>query len=207
MRWFLPKNTDFLALFNQASENIVKGLALFREIIAEDGDRRPKIDQLKEIEHEGDRITHETLGALNATFITPFDREDIHALITRLDDILDATDAAAQRIVIYRITNLPPQVLRLTDILLASGKEVRAAVLALHNKKRHAEALKSCVEINRLENEADALHREAVGELFATLTDAIELLKLKELYAFLEGATDRCEDVANAIESIIIKTS
>ncbi|MGD1146526.1 MAG: DUF47 domain-containing protein [Thermoanaerobaculaceae bacterium] len=207
MRWFLPKKVDFLDLFDRASANIVRGVTLFREILDDMTDLPAKVEKLKELEHEGDRITHEALAKLNATFITPFDREDIHSLATRLDDILDSADAAAQRLVVYHIDHVPPQLKALAGLLVTSAEEVHKAVVVLHDSKKHKEAMTSCVEINRLENEADVLHREALGELFANTPDAIEVLKLKDLYAFLEDATDRCEDVANTIETIILKSS
>ena len=207
MRWFLPKKVDFLDLFDRASANTVQGVTFFREILEDLSDLPSKVEKLKEFEHEGDRITHEAIAKLNATFITPFDREDIHSLATRLDDILDSTDAAAQRLVVYHITRVPPQLKSLADLLVASAKEVHKAVVVLHDAKSHKEALAACVEINRLENDADVLHREALGDLFANTPDAIEVLKLKDLYAFLEDATDRCEDVANSIETIILKSS
>ncbi len=207
MRWFLPKKVDFLDLFDRASVNIVQGIKLFREILEEPTDLVAKVEKMKEFEHEGDRITHEALAKLNATFITPFDREDIHSLATRLDDILDAADAAAQRLVVFHITHIPRQLKSLADLLVASAEEVHKAVVVLHDSKRHKEAMAACVEINRLENEADVLHREALGDLFANTPNAIEVLKLKDLYAFLEDATDRCEDVANTIETIILKSS
>jgi predicted phosphate transport protein (TIGR00153 family) len=207
MRWFLPKKTDFLRLFDSASANIVRGTQLFRDILDDPTDLKAKVEQLKEVEHEGDRITHEALAKLNATFITPFDREDIHSLASRLDDILDATDAAAQRLLLYKIEAIPPYLKALARLLVASTQEVHKAVVVLHDGKRYHEAMTACVEINRLENEADVLHREALGDLFANATDAIEVIKLKDLYAFLEDATDRCEDAANSIETIILKSS
>ncbi len=207
MRWFLPRNDDFVALFEEASANIVKGVSMFRQILDAPGDLPAGVERLKEVEHEGDRITHQTLAKLNTSFITPFDREDIHTLITRLDDILDSTDAAGQRLVLYRIQEIPPRLIGLSDILVTSAREVQKAVLALHQASKHKEALAACVEINRLENDADALLREALADLFANSPDAIHVLKLKDLYSFLEDATDRCEDVANAVESIIIKAS
>ena len=205
MRWFLPKTEDFNALFAQSSANIVRGVILFRELAGNLGSARTYVDQLKEIEHEGDRITHQTLDKLNTSFITPIDREDIHVLATRLDDILDSTDSAAQRILVYKVTEVPARFLSLADLLVESSKEVQKAVSALQDRKRRAAALTSCVEINRLENEADVIHREALGELFANSHDAIAVIKLKELFQFLEDATDRCEDVANIVESILIK--
>ncbi|MFI5142477.1 MAG: DUF47 domain-containing protein [Thermoanaerobaculales bacterium] len=207
MRWFLPKNEDFLSLFDQSSANIVKAVGLFRDLVSDLPSLRSNVEKLKELEHEGDRITHQTLAKLNATFITPFDREDIYALATRLDDIIDAIDGAAQRMVVYRITELPAPVFSLTNLLVESAKEVQTAVVAMHDRKRHKEALTSCVEVNRLENEADVIHREALGDLFNNTHDAVVILKLKEIFEFLEGATDRCEDVANVVESIIIKSS
>jgi len=207
MRWFLPKDRGFLDLFIRASANIVDGVVLFRDLLADPRDLKTKVDRLKELEHAGDRLTHSTLDRLNRAFITPFDREDIHALITHLDDILDAVDAASQRLVLYRITEMPEALKSMSEVLVASAKEVQKAVLALHDPRYHADARAHCVEINRLENEADAVHRRALAQLFAECTDAVEIIKLKELYQLIEEATDRCEDVANVIESIIIKSS
>ncbi|MEP0774074.1 MAG: DUF47 domain-containing protein [Acidobacteriota bacterium] len=207
MRWFLPNDRGFLDLFIRASANIVDGVVLFRDIVADPRDLAAKVNKLKDFEHAGDRLTHNTLDKLNRSFITPFDREDIHALITHLDDILDAVDAAGQRLVLYRITEMPEMLLPLGEILVASAKEVQKAVLALHDPRYHADAHARCVEINRLENEADALHRAALAKLFAECTDAVTIIKYKELYQLIEEATDRCEDVANVIESIIIKSS
>ena len=207
MRWFLPKTEDFITLFDKSSANIVNAVCLFREVAGNLTRVETGIEELKELEHEGDRITHETLDKLNTTFITPFDREDIHTLATRLDDILDATDAAGQRLVVYRITEVPPKFLELADLLVESAKEVQKAVLALPDRKKLTSAITSCVEINRLENEADVVLREALAALFDNARDAIEVIKLKDLFSFLEEATDRCEDVANVIETIIMKGS
>jgi len=207
VRWFLPKTEDFITLFDKSSANIVNAVCLFREVAGNLTRVETGIEELKELEHEGDRITHETLDKLNTTFITPFDREDIHTLATRLDDILDATDAAGQRLVVYRITEVPPKFLELADLLVESAKEVQKAVLALPDRKKLTSAITSCVEINRLENEADVVLREALAALFDNARDAIEVIKLKDLFSFLEEATDRCEDVANVIETIIMKGS
>jgi uncharacterized protein len=207
VRWFLPQNHDFLDLFDKAAENTVKGVRLFREMLDHPGEFSPMVERLKEIEHEGDRFTHQTFAKLNTSFVTPFDREDIHTLATRMDDVLDATDAAAQRMVLYRITEVPRHLVRLADILVQACVEVRRAVVALHDQKRHKDVVEACVEVNRLENDADVLHREALGELFANCSDAIQIIKLKDLYSFLEEATDRCEDVANAIETMVIKNT
>jgi hypothetical protein len=205
VRWFLPKNTDFLELFDQGMANIIAGVGLFRELINDLDNLKPAVERLKDLEHEGDRITHQTLATLNTTFITPFDREDIFALAMRMDDILDMTDAAAQRLVIFNVRTLPPLFFKLADLLVQSANAVRLAVVALHDHKKLQHALTLCVEINRIENEADVVHREALAELFSGRYDAIEIIKLKELFQLVEGATDRCEDVANVVEAIIIK--
>jgi predicted phosphate transport protein (TIGR00153 family) len=207
VRWFLPKSDDFLTLFQQASDNIVAGATLFHAITLDPSNLKEKVERLKEIEHIGDRLTHETMDLLNQRFITPFDREDIHSLISSMDDIIDVADAAAQRILLFRIETIPTQLQRLAEILLASTKELQKAVMALQDTKRHSDAIKSCVEVNRLENDADVVHREALGDLFANSVDAITIIKLKDLYGMLESGTDRCEDVANVIQTIIIKAS
>jgi uncharacterized protein len=207
VRWFLPKNEDFLQFFDEASANVVRGVTALRDMLKDPTDLEAKVDALRDIEHDGDRITHKTLETLNTSFITPFDREDIHALISRLDDILDAANGVGQRLVLYRIDEIPARLLALSELLVESSQEVRKAVVALPNRKEHAAAMVACVEVNRLENVGDTLHREALADMFANFTDAIALLKLKEVYLLLEEATDRCEDVANVVEGIIIKSS
>jgi uncharacterized protein Yka (UPF0111/DUF47 family) len=207
VRWFLPKNEDFLQFFDEASANVVRGVTALRDMLKDPTDLEAKVDALRDIEHDGDRITHKTLETLNTSFITPFDREDIHALISRLDDILDAANGVGQRLVLYRIDEIPARLLALSELLVESSQEVRKAVVALPNRKAHAAAMVACVEVNRLENVGDTLHREALADMFANFTDAIALLKLKEVYLLLEEATDRCEDVANVVEGIIIKSS
>jgi uncharacterized protein len=207
VRWFLPQSDEFLIQFRQASDNIVEGAALFHALCLDPSNLKEKVERIKEIEHTGDRITHETMDLLNKRFITPLDREDIHALISRLDDIIDVIDAAGQRLLIFHIDTIPPPIVRLAEITLISVREVQKALVALHNSKTYPAAEKSCVEINRLENDADVVHREALGVLFSDGTDAITIIKLKEMYSLLESATDRCEDVANVIQSIVIKNS
>jgi uncharacterized protein len=207
VRWFLPKNEDFQQFFDDASANVVRGVTALRDMLQDPRDLEAKVNRVRDIEHDGDRITHLTFEKLNTSFITPFDREDIHALISRLDDILDAANGAAQRLVLYRISEIPERLLTIGGLLVDSSEAVRNAVISLPDRKRHPAALQACVEVNRLENVADALHREALADMFANFTDAIALVKLKEVYQLLEEATDRCEDVANVVEGIIIKSS
>jgi len=166
-----------------------------------------KVQKIKSLEHDGDRITHETLETLNKTFITPIDREDIHSLISKIDDILDLIDAAAHRLVIYRIDKPSPELIAISAQLIKPIEAIKGALLLLDNMKNAKQILDYCVEVNRLENEADSLHRVAIGNLFDNEKDPIRLLKFKEIYENLEEATDRCEDVANIIESVVIKNS
>jgi len=207
VRWFLPKNEDFQGFFDEASATVVRGVTVLRDMLREPTDLPTKVMQLRDIEHEGDRITHRTFETLNSSFITPFDREDIHALISRLDDVLDAANGVAQRLVLYQVHEIPPRLLALSEHLVQSAEAVRLAVVALPDRKRHKAAMQACVEVNRIENVADTMHREALADMFANEKDAINLVKLKELYQLLEEATDRCEDVANVVEGIIIKSS
>ncbi|GBC80274.1 hypothetical protein HRbin09_01508 [bacterium HR09] len=207
MRWFLPKDSRFLEIFDLASGNIVQAVELFTRMLQEPKELAARVEELKALEHQGDRYTHETLARLNTSFVTPFDREDIHALATKLDDILDAVDATGHRLLLYGVDQVPDRLVQLAELLLASAREVQKAVVALHDPRRHQEALTCCVEINRLENEADQIHRDALADLFANHGDPVEIIKQKDLFAFLEEATDRCEDVANIIETIIIKAS
>jgi predicted phosphate transport protein (TIGR00153 family) len=165
------------------------------------------VQQIKALENDGDRITHETIDALNKTFITPIDREDIHALITTLDDVLDLIDAAAHRLMLYRITRPTPELVAIAVQLVKPVETIKEALLLLDNMKNARKILDLCVEVNRLENEADSLHRIAIGNLFDHEKDPISVMKLKEIYENLEHATDRCEDVANVIEGIVIKNS
>jgi uncharacterized protein Yka (UPF0111/DUF47 family) len=207
VRWFLPKNEDFQGFFDEASATVVKGVTLLRDMLRDPADLDAKVARLRDIEHDGDRVTHRTFETLNTSFITPFDREDIHALISRLDDVLDAANGVSQRLVLYQVRVIPPRLLALSELLVESAEAVRRAVMALPDPKKYKPAKQACVEVNRLENVADTLHREALADMFANEKNAINLVKLKELYQLLEEATDRCEDVANVVEGIIIKNS
>jgi predicted phosphate transport protein (TIGR00153 family) len=202
-----PRTVDFLKHFDLAAENALKGARAFSELMRDYTDVEFKVQQIKAIEHEGDRITHATIDELNRTFITPIDREDIVELISRLDDILDIIDGAATRIQTYRIAEVTPQLKGISEQLIRPIEVVQEALCLLGDMKNSKKILECCVEINRLENEADALYRAAVGELFDTEKDPIKVIKLKEIYDILELASDRCEDVANIIETVVIKNS
>ena len=161
---------------------------------------------VKDIEHAGDKITHHTLETLHKTFITPLDRDEIHQLISGMDDILDFVDATGQRIVMYDIQDVTPEAHELGTVLLEAVEQVQEAVSGLRGLKYPMDLLKICVEINRLENEGDAILRKSMARLFKESTDPIYIIKWKEIYEFLENALDSCEDVANLIEGIVPST-
>ena len=159
---------------------------------------------IKDIEHKSDEVTHRTIELLHTTFITPLDRDDIHTLITKMDDIVDFIDAAAQRLFLYGVTTTTPAANELADICIQSIECLRKAIYLLHNLKESEEIVKHCVEVNRLENEADRVLRAAIASLFKNEADTRQLIKLKEVYELLETVTDRCEDVANIIQGIVL---
>ncbi len=207
LKLLFPKEVDFLEYFERGTDKVLEGAKAFHELVSDFRDVELKVQKIKSIEHDGDRITHETLDTLNKTFITPIDREDIHSLISKIDDILDLIDAAAHRLVIYRIDKPSPELIAIAAQLIKPVETIKEALRLLDDMKNSKKILEYCVEINRLENEADALHRIAIGNLFDNEKDPIRLMKFKEIYENLEEATDRCEDVANIIESVVIKNS
>jgi len=164
----------------------------------------PRIDQLQEIEHKGDDLTHAIITKLNQTFITPFDREDIHKLASSLDDVLDFANSAATRLIVYNITDPPPESADLAGVIVRQAVELGRAVAVL---EKNGLVLQHCVEVNRLENEADQISRKAIAHLFETEKDPIRLIKIKELYEVLERATDKAEDAANVLESVMVKSA
>ncbi len=202
-----PREETFLPQFARAAEIILEAATALDELAADFTDVELKVAHIKHLEHEGDQVAHQTFGLLSRTWITPIDREDIHALVKALDDVLDFIDAAANRFVLYKIPGPRPGLKQATEILVQSAIAIRRAMGMLGDLKHSAAILEICVEINRLENEADTLNRISIGRLFDTEKDPITLLKWKEIYEVLEEATDRCEDVANVFEQIVLKSA
>ncbi|MBI3543723.1 MAG: DUF47 domain-containing protein [Deltaproteobacteria bacterium] len=201
----MPREEKFFDLFRDIADEIVKGATEFQAMLGDMGHVESRARTIKDIEHRGDNITHRTVELLHTTFITPLDREDIHELIKSLDDILDFLEAASQRIWLYGITEATPEMHRLAEICTHSAHHVRSAVAQLSNLKHPDEIIKICVEINRLENEGDHALRASMAKLFKEENDVKKLIKLKEVYELLETVTDRCEDVANIIEGIVLE--
>jgi hypothetical protein len=200
----IPKDTSFFQMFSAMSENLIAGAGALVGLFADYRDVDAKIDEIRRIEREGDELTHAILTKLNQTFITPFDREDIHQLASKLDDVLDFINASGARLVMYRITAPPPAAGELSGIILAQCQELQKAVSLM---QKNGNILAHCVEINRLENEADLVSQRAIAKLFEYEKDPINLIKVKELLEFLERATDKAEDVANVLETVVLKNT
>lgn len=199
----IPREVRFFDYFDQQSQHIIKAAALLHELVHNFADARAKTAAIKEVEHQGDRVTHEIVKKLNTTFITPIDREDIHDLATRLDDVLDFIEAAAERLVVYRIKEPTSACRAMTEVIVKQVHSMDQAIKCLRTMDPgfHEHA----VEVNRLENVADTLLRDSLAALFEEQGDPIEVIKWKEIYETMETVTDRCEDVANVIEGIILK--
>lgn len=210
LKVLLPKDDRFFELFEKDAENLLAAAQIFKDLM-NDGmsreERAQKIKRVEELEHKGDELTHQMFTALGGTFITPFDREDIHALASKLDDILDYLQGAATRIVLYNVKRISPEQERLAALIYEQVFELHKAVKALRNLKRVDLIRESLVRINSIENEADDLFERAIADLFDTCDDPIKLIKTKELLVSLETATDECEDAANVIETIIVKNA
>jgi len=201
----LPTDQEFFVLFEKASSNIQEGAELLKELLDNFEDVKGKAREIEEIEHRGDTITHDVVKKLNTTFITPIEREDILALASSLDDIIDLIHAAATRITLYKITEPTPQAKELGFLILKSVRELHRGIS--HMGKKMDGVYEHCVEVNSLENEADRVCRDAIAFLFEHEKDPITILKWKEIYETLETATDRCEDAANVLEGVALKNA
>ncbi len=200
----IPKDTSFFEMFAAMSNNLIDAARALVDLFADYHNVESKIEDIRRIEHRGDEMTHSIMRKLNQTFITPFDREDIHTLASSLDDVVDFINAACARIVMYRITDPPAEAGQLARLILAQCEELEKAVSHL---QKSDDVLRHCVEINRLENEADQVSRVAIARLFDHETNPITLIKIKELLEFLETATDKAEDVADVLETIVLKNA
>jgi len=204
MARLIPRDNSFFAMFSAMSDNLIVGARTLVDLFANYHDVEKQVEQIQRIEREGDELTHAILTKLNQTFITPFDREDIHELASKLDDVLDFINAAGARIVMYGITTPPPAAAELAKIILMQSEELQKAVSLM---QKNGNILVHCVEINRLENEADQVSQHAIASLFEHEKDPINLIKIKELLEFLERATDKAEDVANVLETVVLKNT
>jgi len=198
----IPREEKFYTDFQAFGDELMRGGRLLEEMLATEQPIWAKADEIKQVEHKCDLLTHEIIQRLNRTFVTPLDREDIHALARSLDDVMDAIDASAALVRLYRLGPIRFGARELARIVTASTDQVRLALSALERNKG---LMTHATEINRLENEADKLHQDAVSRLFNDECDPLLVMKWKETLDFLEDATDRCEDVANVLEGVMVK--
>lgn len=199
---FLPREEDFFQLFTEVAQRGAEAANLLYQLFTQPDRQQYFVDAIKRLENEADQLTHELVNRLDRTFITPIDREDIHLLGSDLDDVIDRIDGTARRAEIFRLGTAPGGIAELCDVVRRITAEVAEAVSKL---KGRYDVMKHCIEAKRLEEEGDAVYHKTLGHLFDTETDAIAIIKWKEIYDNLETAIDEAEDVANDLESILIK--
>lgn len=209
LHFFIPQEKKFYALFEKSADNLV-AISKALNIALTQSDKAKRKECFKEVErleHVGDNITHDIFNQLSTTFITPFDREDIHSLASALDDIVDFIHGASKRIDTYNVDEISTSMVKLSELILQGAMEINAAVHVLRDMKNINTIKEACVKINSIENHADDIFDMAVARLFEEETNAVKLIKYKEIHSSLESATDKCEDAANTLEQIIVKNA
>jgi predicted phosphate transport protein (TIGR00153 family) len=203
----MPREGKFFELFNAHAERIVEGSRELAAMIGTFSELDAHARRIDDVERAADKITHETIALLHKTFITPFDREQIHQLITTMDDILDLIQDVAESVALYDLRKVTPEAKQLAEICQMCCERVRTTVSLLTDVKRSDAILRCCEEIDRLESDADRVMRSAVSKLFREENDLKQVMKLRVIYDLLETITDRCEDVANVVEGIVLENS
>ncbi len=201
----MPKSDEFFDDFDAQAEVTVRGAKLLHDLFENFTDIERKVAAIKQVEHEGDDIAHRAFERLHRQFITPFDRAEIHRLLGRIDDVLDLIDATAERLFLFEVGVVPQAAKDLARLLVPATEKMREAVRLLREIKNPAQILAACREIKTIEGDADALTRTALAALFKSGADTLSIIKWKEIYDLMETATDRCEDVANVIEGVVLE--
>ena len=201
----IPREEKFFELFEGSAQNMVKTAQKLKDLLDNWENVEEKVNEITELEHEGDTITHRIMEQLNRTFITPFDREDIALLGHTLDDVTDFIHHAADAMFLYKVDRPGQSARELSDIIVKAATEVARAMPQLRHRAKLSQILERCVEINRLENVADQVYRSAMAELFNDTADLAQVIKWREIYECMESATDRCEDVADVLEGVALK--
>jgi predicted phosphate transport protein (TIGR00153 family) len=202
----MPKSDDFFSDFEAQAAAVVEGAILLKGLLEDFTDVQKKCQAIKDVEHRADDITHRAFARLHTQFITPFDRSEIHRLLSRIDDVLDLADAAAERIGLYDIDEVLPEARELATVLVEQSRKMEEAVKGLRNMKKDPQRiLEACKEMNVLENQADTLTRQTMAKLFKRGNDPLTVMKWKEIIDLIEDATDRAEDVANVIEGVVLE--
>jgi hypothetical protein len=202
----MPKSDDFFSDFEAQAAAVVEGAVLLKDLLDDFTDVPAKCQAIKDVEHRADDITHRAFERLHTQFITPFDRSEIHRILSRIDDVLDLADAAAERLGLYDIDTVLPESRELAAVLVVQVRKMEEAVKGLRNMKKDPETiLAACQEMNKLENQADTLTRKTMAKLFKRGNDPLTVMKWKEIIDLIEDATDRAEDVANVIEGVVLE--
>lgn len=205
--FLIPKEFGFFDVFDQHAATCVEGSQIMVDMLEHFSEAPAKARRIKDVEHKADDITHRTVEMLHKTFITPIDRDQIHQLISLMDDVMDLIDGAARRMMLYGVKEIPGDLIELAKILHHSTLEMQKAVKNLRDLKNARHILKSCIEINKLENDGDAIRDAAIAKLFKEEKDAVQVLVWKEIYGDVETAIDRCEDVANILEGVVLENA
>lgn len=200
----IPRDERFFELFEQATDICVAGADTLQRMLEDFSEAETYRKQISDLEHAGDSIIHQVVDKLNRTFVTPLDPEDIRAIASRLDDVIDFTQASAERLVLYSVKDPLPESLELARVLVAVVHEVKSVIVLLRDFSKRKAIMEHCIEINRLENAGDRIYREALGNLFRQ-GDPMELMRWKEIFDQVEQAIDQCEDLADVIESVVVK--
>lgn len=204
-RPFRPRGEKFFDLFEQAAANVVETAKVFHQMVEKWEDVDKKVEEIADLEHKGDDITHTIIANLHSTFFTPIDREDITALSEALDDVVDFIKKAADEMLVYRVERPTASAVELAAIILEASQELERTIPNLRRRREMSNMHSCCIDLHRLENEADRVQREALSALFDKQIDIIEVIKWREIYEHMETATDRCEDVANVLEGVALK--
>jgi len=200
-----PRETTFFTLFERSAHNAVLVAGELKEMLYNWDKAAEHVKNINRLEHEGDTVTHDIIAQLHRTFITPFDREDIALLAHSMDDVTDNIEAAADTMMLYKVEKPTEQVKEIADIIVVVTREVEKAIGEIKGKINLKKILQSCIEINRLENEADGLYRAALADLFSVQDDMAFVIKWREIYEYMESSVDRCEDIANVLEGVALK--
>ena len=202
----MPKSDDFFSDFEAQAAAVVEGVVLLKALLDDFTDVPAKCQAIKDVEHRADDITHRAFERLHTQFITPFDRSEIHRILSRIDDVLDLADAAAERLGLYDLDSVLPESRELCAVLVEQSRKMEEAVKGLRNMKKDPKTiLAACQEMNKLENQADTLTRKTMAKLFKRGNDPLTVMKWKEIIDLIEDATDRAEDVANVIEGVVLE--
>ncbi len=205
----VPKDKKFHPLFCQASSNLIECTLAFRELLDAKNDdlRNELVARVKKLEKTGDKITSTIFDELNSTFITPFDREDIHKLTNRIDTVVDLINTSAKRMILYKLYEIPPVFIQMSELLIEAAKEINTVTIGLNDIHKIQQYKQNCIRISELENESDVLNYSFLSEIFDQETNAISLIKKRDILNSLEKAMDRCEDVSDVFQTIIVKNA